>query len=264
MSLAVPLQLAAIYGDKQIGEIVKDFDFSKVTTTDSQKKDYLTTGIAPSFGTLTSETIKTMDEELKIMIAGTTRQIAKIPVADRNFEKLVSVMMQNPLLEPTDLAAVHHSDTFQKNGTNAFKFDGSPDSSIVREVAQWFDNLIQDTDVLQSTQIDINVLGKIVAQSGATIDSFETLFVKDESHEWEVLDIGVLRYPDLDHPYFKLFRIYLRAWSRSQRILFVQEDNNGITGDFQSRNFKPRQSTMDGISAEVRKKAVAEAEALFD
>lgn len=59
-------------------------------------------------------------------------------------------------------------------------------------------------DVLAATKIDINVLGRIVASSGATIDSFESFFAKHEHHEQTMLDIGILRYPDIDHPYFKV------------------------------------------------------------
>jgi hypothetical protein len=79
-------------------------------------------------------------------------------------------------------------------------------------------------DVLNSTQFDIGVLANIVAQTGTTIDSVETLFFKD------LVDIAVLRFPDLEYPLFKVYRIQLRAWSDSTRVLMVQDDENGITG----------------------------------
>lgn len=47
-------------------------------------------------------------------------------------------------------------------------------------------------------------MARIVAQSGATIDSFETFWVKTETHEQTMIDIGVLRFPDPDQPYFKV------------------------------------------------------------
>lgn len=65
---------------------------------------------------------------------------------------------------------------------------------------------IEDEDVLESTKIDINVLGRIVAQTGATVDSFEAFFAKSEHHEQTIIDIGVLRFPDIDHPFFKVYR----------------------------------------------------------
>lgn len=50
--------------------------------------------------------------------------------------------------------------------------------------------------MLQSTEININVMAEIVAQTGATMDAFETIFYKEESHEKTMVDIGVLRFPD--------------------------------------------------------------------
>ena len=50
----------------------------------------------------------------------------------------------------------------------------------------------------------LEVLADIVAQTGATVDSFETVFFKKESHEKNMVDIGVLRFPDTDHPYFQV------------------------------------------------------------
>lgn len=47
-------------------------------------------------------------------------------------------------------------------------------------------------------QIDINILADIVATTGATIDSFITFFAKKEHHEKTIVDIGVLRYPDIE------------------------------------------------------------------
>ena len=68
----------------------------------------------------------------------------------------------------------------------------------------WFTNLIDDPDVLNSTQIDSKVMADIVAQTGATITSFEDFFFKQEEHSKDIVDIGVLRYPDIDRPYFQV------------------------------------------------------------
>jgi len=196
------------------------------------------------------------------MIAGTMRALAKVPIQQRSWEKVLSVMMQNPLLEP-ETSGIARADKLVKEGTNVFLVDGSPDPNIVREVETWFINLIQDDDVLKSTAIDIKVMANIVAQTGATIDSFEALIYKNEYHEKTMVDIGVLRFPDIDHPHFKLYRIQLIAWSDSTRVLFVQKDKNGITGEFNSRVFKPRASVINELSGTVKKQAIQEAEDLF-
>ncbi|KAJ7819293.1 hypothetical protein B0H13DRAFT_2378462 [Mycena leptocephala] len=216
------------------------FDWSKMDVHDETRDDYLHLGLAPSFGELTSSSIKDLDDELKIMIAGTMR-----------------------LLDRHKASGISRAEKLVKDETNFFKVDGSPDPNVVREVENWFIDLINDDDVLKSTAIDIKVMAHIVAQTGATIDSFPALIYKNEYHEKTMVDIGVLRFPDIDHPHFKLYHIRLVAWSDSRRILFVQKDVNGITGEFNSRIFRPRASVIQGLTEDIKKKAIKEAEDLF-
>lgn len=258
---AVPL-VASVFGSAvEVGQLVKDFDFSKINVSDSKSQEYLHTDLAPSFGKLNKESLKGLDDKLKIMIAGTMKTLGKLH--DKSWKSVLSTMMQNELLEP-DSTEIARADKLIKSGSSDFKFDGSPSQGIINEVKTWFVKLISDDDVLQSTRIDIDVLARIVAQTGATITSFETFFAKTEHHEQTLIDIGVLRFPDIDHPYFKLYRIKLVAWSDSTRILFHQEDKNGITGEYNSRIFRPRQSVIDGLTESARAKAIAAANAMFD
>ncbi|KAJ3561089.1 hypothetical protein NP233_g10409 [Leucocoprinus birnbaumii] len=261
--------LAAVFGPeimKGVSNVIKDFDFSQCNVKDSTADDYLHVGIAPSFANINSESVKALDEKLKFMIAGTMRALEKKRTDVQRaltWDEVISVLMQNSLIEPDDGKIDRADKLIKPSKVNAFKFDGSPDAAIVKEVETWFQKFINDPDVLGSTKIDINVLGKIVAQTGATVDSFETLFYKNEHHEKTLVDIGILRFPDEAHPYFKVYRIKLTAWSASARYLFVQEDQSGITGEFNARNFRPRASVIDRLKKETIAQVAKEAEALF-
>ncbi|KAJ6568538.1 hypothetical protein B0H19DRAFT_1065364 [Mycena capillaripes] len=249
----------SVFGSlEQAADLVKNFDWSKDATRD----DYLHLNLAPSFGELASNSVKDLDDELKIMIAGTMRSIAQVPAPQRSWEKILEVMMQNPLLEP-EAFGTSRADKFVKEEVDFFKLDGSPDSLSVREVEPWFINLIQDNDVLKSSRINIGVMGNIVALTGATIDSFPPAIYKNEYHEKTLVDIDVLCFPDIEHPHFKLFHIKLIAWSDSTRIMFAQNDMNGITGEFNSRIFNPRASVIAGLTESVKQQAIKEAENLF-
>jgi len=250
---------------KGIAGIVQNFDFSKMDVKDNTRDDYLHTGLAPSYGTLTKDSIKQMDDSLKIMITGTMKALEKIPPAERSWDMVLSTMMQNSLIEPIpgDGNKVSRVDRVIKEGINVFKVDGSPDQAIVKEVEGWFMNLISDDDVLKSTKIDIHVLADIVAQTGASIDSFASLIHDLEQHDKTMVDIGVLRFPDPSRPYFQVYRIKISAWSKSERVIMVQVDKNGISGEFNSRKFQPRKEIIDNIKEDVKKKAVKEAEDLL-
>lgn len=100
---------------------------------DNTREDYLTVALAPSYGELTKSSIKSIDEDLKVMIAGTVKTLANIPSSERTWDKIVSTMMQCSIVEPAG-EAITRADALIKSGTNVFKFDGSPDVAIVKEV----------------------------------------------------------------------------------------------------------------------------------
>lgn len=141
-----------------------------------------------------------MDDELKIMITGTMKILSNLQ--DKSWSFVLATMVQNALFE-ADSQEVARADKLIKNSSNGFKFDGSPNASIIREVSTWFVNLLSDNDVLESAKIESDFIAKIVAQSGAIIDSFESLFTKDY-HQNTLVKISVLRFPDINRPFFKV------------------------------------------------------------
>eukprot|EP01023_Acetabularia_acetabulum_P032647 TRINITY_DN304_c0_g1_i7.p1 TRINITY_DN304_c0_g1~~TRINITY_DN304_c0_g1_i7.p1 ORF type:complete len:280 (-),score=71.86 TRINITY_DN304_c0_g1_i7:618-1457(-) len=258
-SAAAPILAAAFGGMMAVNMIIDGFDFENEIKNDN----YLNVGLAPSFGTLDKESVKMMDDELKVMIAGVTRAIAKLDPNSRSWDNVISLLNQNSLIQQVADSEITRSDKLIKDGTNYFKFDGSADLDTVREVETWFTNFVNDADILDSTGIDIDVLAKIVAATGVAVDGLSSVFYDQAYEERNVLEIGVLRYPDIDHPYFKVYRLKLVAWAESKRYVFVQEDSNGITGDLRVVKYEPRPSVMEQLSEKVTGQAVAEAEELF-
>ncbi|KAI0768292.1 hypothetical protein BD413DRAFT_614614 [Trametes elegans] len=254
-----------------VDNFIRTFDFSRMNVRDSSRQDHLHFDLAPAFGSLTADSLKRMDRELKLMITSTMdalKEKRQRTYGSLDWDDIMAAMNGNRMIEPFGWSA-NKRDKLIKEGTNFFKFDGSPDSAVVHEVNSWFVNFINDGEVLDSTRIDINVMGKIVAQTGATVTGVDTLFYKKEEHSKTIVDIGVLRFPDVDRPYFKacstptVFRIKLVAWSSSERVLFVQDDKNGIFGEYNMQRFRPRQSVMRGLSDDVLDAAAREAEELL-
>lgn len=97
-------------------------------------------------------------------------------------------------------------------------------SQTVREVKRWFeDELVKDVDVLDDTKINISSLAKIVAQTGAKVTSFANFFYKHEVHRRTIVDIGVLRFPDIDHPFFKV-----RLHVISTTVIVVSQSSSSL------------------------------------
>ena len=114
---------------------------SQLSVNDSSRNDFLHTELAPSYGKLTSESIQAMDDELKIMIAGTMKTIANIQPENRSWDNIKSALLQNPVIE-ADGDPIFKADSLNKEGTNVFKTDGSPDDGIVQEVSSSIEELL--------------------------------------------------------------------------------------------------------------------------
>jgi hypothetical protein len=99
--------------------------YLQIDVSDNTRQDYLTVGLAPDYNNLGRKSIKMLDDNLKVMIAGTVKAIAMIPLSKRSWDRIVSAMMQCPLIEPAGVA-VQRTDSLVKSGTDVVKFDGSP------------------------------------------------------------------------------------------------------------------------------------------
>ena len=56
---------------------------------------------------------------------------------------------------------------------------------------------------MQSAGIDIRVLAEIVVQTGAMVDSLQSIGYKMEEHEKQLVGIGVMEFPQPGQSYIK-------------------------------------------------------------
>lgn len=133
-----------------IGRLVNKFDFSQVSfvfsylqtantdnhkmnVRDSTREDHLHVNLAPAYGNLTQQSIKTMDKQLLVMIGVTIRKLRSIPPKKRTWETVVASMNQNCAIKPRG-PPLEKNDKYKNEGNHFMKVDDSPDPSIVKEV----------------------------------------------------------------------------------------------------------------------------------
>ncbi|CAI9724229.1 Hypothetical predicted protein [Octopus vulgaris] len=222
--------------------------------------------LAQSYGNLTHTIFEEMDNELKVMIGASKISLDRLhkEANDREvkFEEYVATLTQNPFLETAEDGAFFNQD-FQ--GFESFGIStGGYDRAIAEQARSWFINLVQDKDILDSSKIEIEDFVNIVSASGAAVECFATLFYKKIRVERRVVDLGVVRYPDLENPFLKMYRIKIFAFRNSERIVFIEDKESGIGGTINVQRFNPRRSVIQNVSEKAINRAVAEAESLFD
>jgi len=95
------------------------------------KQQTLHQKLAPSLGNLSKNGLQEMDDEMKIMMAGTLKILG---VQEQlTWETAVATMMKNELVE-IDGEEVFRTKQMIKTSDSEFKFSGDPDPNIVKEV----------------------------------------------------------------------------------------------------------------------------------
>jgi len=257
---------AKIFGDgsdhvKTAGDIVSTGVLKMKTIDDNGVHQSL----APSFGDESKlGDLKKLDDALKVFIAVINRRILQIPENQRSWDTIQALFLKEVISTPKGDPVVITPPDYTKNDTHWFKTDGSPDSKTVDEVLKWWaTKAVPDEDIRKDTKINIKELANIVAWTGATVTNFWDFWSKTEYHSKTVLDVGVLRYPNPNEPYFKVYRLQVTAFSDCTRHGFYQDDTNGITSNLTYRCFLPNDENINKLSKETRDKAIKEIDKLF-
>jgi hypothetical protein len=255
-----------------VGDKIKDIIDNNVSSNSSTTKT-VTYCLAPSFGKLTKDTLQEMDNNLKVMIAGTIKDIQKESAllpgnTTLEWDDIVRIFSNNPFIELDDTSVpIFIDQTYSKKSTDYFKTDGSPDMDTVDEVEHWFKSVIADEDIINATSIRDEVLldiAKLVCETGAHVDTFEDIISKTTYDEKSLIDIGVLRFPDISHPFMKIYRIKLRAFRKCERLFFCETNSSGLRVIMSSRKYKPKDSVINNLSKDLISKAVSACNSMFD
>lgn len=266
--------LTSIFGPSAlvVGDKIRDIVNTNLKSEVSETKS-ITYCLAPSFGKLSRDTLQEMDTNLKVMLAGTIRDIQKESEKLSGnivleWDDIVRIFSNNPLTELDDASTpVFVDKLYSKKSTEYFKTDGSPDMDTVDEVKHWFKSVIADEDILNATSIDDKVMldiAKLVCETGAHIDTLEDIVSKTTYDEKTLVDIGVLRFPDIDHPFMKIYRLGIRAFRKCERILFYEDNSSGLRVILNSRKYKPKDSVINTLSKELIVKATNICNSMFD
>ncbi|RXW21262.1 hypothetical protein EST38_g4596 [Candolleomyces aberdarensis] len=219
-------------------------------------------GLAPCYGTL-REDHKRMDNALTVMVAESVNLLdeARARGEKLDLDTVQSIFMQSASMVPCKEDSVENYRDFSERNTKLFKNKGrssAPIEAVCHEIEGWFNELIQDKNVLDFTTLKgLSGVKDIVARHGVS---------QKRRGSWEkvFLDIGVLRFPDMENPFVRVYRIRLTAWATCKKNLgFIEKNRNGIVGEYHSYVYKPRRELIAVISQEAKDNAKRKLELFF-
>jgi hypothetical protein len=215
-----------------------------------------------SLGQLSADNVLALEDNLKVMMYAVLQTFNRDAESKRNWNSVMSTLKNNPLIEEIPDANVHRDvgyENDEKSGRNRQPND--------HPFSNWFEtNLISDNNVIEDTAFDMDALEKIIAQPGTTNVEPATP-PRNHYARKQLVDISILRFPDLDNPFIQVYRLQLAAWNsityRMKSRQIRQIIRNGVDGVFDSTKFRPRESVLRSIAAHVIAGAVAEIDDLF-
>jgi len=218
--------------------------------------------LAHCYGTLTKESFLTMDAFLIVALVSTIQSSKDIV----SWDKLLETMNNNPKLYKDDNSIDKKEVIYRRESTDFMKVDGSPDSAIVNEVITKLNAFIADDDIITDLKVVLgqNVLNDIVsnvAETGASVNNIGSVFVKDVTVCRNIMESGVLRFPDINHPYFKLHHLKIKSYRYCKRILSNESNNCELEVELHSVKYFVK---SEDIPSDVLALAIADAEAIFN
>lgn len=210
--------------------------------------------VTPTYGIMTTDAWKTMNDNLLVAVTAAKNALAKIKGEQRDWDTIVQAFLQCPLLDNDPQQSIYRVDDWSTQRTNWFK-QRVEYASVANEVSIWLESLLQDSDVfLARGKRDLDAIMD-VAHAGSLLDGI----IHTGSGRRKLLDIGVLRYPDPEHPFIKVYRLQLEAWYESKVVLGHASDRNGIRAEFNLRQFRPRDAVIGLLDKELIDQVVKEA-----
>ncbi|KAJ2934433.1 hypothetical protein H1R20_g2687, partial [Candolleomyces eurysporus] len=216
---------------EQLRRIFKETKAQELGERHSHEDDEVSinVGLAPCYGTLRNDH-KHMDDALAVMIAESVSLLNEARADGRKLDLDVvqSVFGQSASMVHCKEDSVENYRDFLECNTKLFNNKGrnsAPIEAVCDEIEGWFNELIQDKNVLDFTRLKgLSGVKDIVARHGVS---------QKKRGSWikVFLDIGVLRFPDMENPFVRVYRIRLTAWATCKKNLgFIEKNRNGISG----------------------------------
>ena len=197
---------------------------------------------------------KDIDEHLKLIISTISLQLRKLcntEGADMSWESLQAILAQCPVLE-ADKDRVYGEETF--NG----EFSETA-------VSTWLYDFINrhDSDVLDAARIHSSEINEVIKFVGDQSVGF-TLFSKDVSNSYDLIDIGMIRFPTKKEPFVKLYRLHLKGIFEGRGMLIITEETRLIAASVRSQKYYPRDELLQRMLPESVKNTLEKFESVSE
>ncbi|XP_036365327.1 uncharacterized protein LOC115219946 isoform X2 [Octopus sinensis] len=216
--------------------------------------------LAATFGTLQFESLKMIDDNLKIMVAGAISEMDKLNKT--SWDGLLDSLDRIPYLEMVGGRTNFTESNMTRVRTEMLDFASREvDYMTVFFTELWFDRLIQEHPMLGEMNINITNLAYYLA-NGEEISIKNALLGNDYKRR-ELMDLAILRFPDITNPYLTVFMLHFDLVRDSIRLFVLEQIVVGIRCRFNYAKYVPNEEYLKQLREDTRETLVKDIDTLF-
>ncbi|XP_014787421.2 uncharacterized protein LOC106881519 [Octopus bimaculoides] len=216
--------------------------------------------LAATFGTLQFESLKMIDNNLKIMVAGAISEMNKLNKT--SWESLLDSLDRIPYLEMVGERTNFTEDEMSRVTTELLDFSsGEVDYMTVFFTELWFDELIQENMILSEMNINITSLAYYLGK-GEQITIKNALLGSDIKRK-ALMDLAILRFPDIMNPYLTVFMLRFDVLRNSLRLFVVEQTIAAIRCRFNVAKYVPNEEYIKQLREDTRETLMKDIDTLF-
>ncbi|TEB31673.1 hypothetical protein FA13DRAFT_1732547 [Coprinellus micaceus] len=222
-------------------------DYSKKGSQDVTKGIFYT-GLPQAFRNVRLyKDFHAMDQKLLEALGATFKQFSTGNTSERLFQDMSWDYL-------TEAFATSHF--FKKQGNTSEKHMAASKGKVIQDAKAWFGCFVDDPEVSDSIQLSFPEIAEGIANFQKPVEGPDGRAItrdQNDQHEEVFLDIGVLRFPDFEKPFIKVYRLKLIAWTeynvKAMRI------RSGIRGEFNSCKYVPRSEFLATFQPQLLEEA---------
>jgi len=133
------------------------------------------------------------------------------------------------------------------------KFDGTPDLANLAKAEDTMFNTVNDAKIWEMLKIDKEKIKEIFGSEGVRVNDVGDLFLRTKNVAHIAIDVGVVRFPRIEDPYFRLYRFRVIVFHSETAILFLNKAASGIFCQFDTKCYDMNQKFKDMFDEKSRK-----------
>merc|ERR550532_1762743 len=116
-------------------------------------------------------------------------------------------------------------------------FGSGVDRKKIMKAEEVMKETVADATIWGMLEIDTNIIMNVFGDEGVGVSRLGDVFTRSDKVAHIAIDVGVVRFPRMEDPYFKVYRFRVIVFHAETAITIVNSKSNGIFCEFNERKY---------------------------